>query len=569
MTKNADEGTEESEKEVPAEYKESISIRGKVPRKLQVCCCLPAFILTWCGMKDPKSQQAYREKIALCFVLFLTASCFGQLFKPSNTICLQQNATISFRQFSAALDVPHQFAIRGAVYDMSSVLDLHSSLEYFKNHTKRLAMVNSASAIDATAFFPIGLTPYCESILPTETCTDDSNFPHIIACHTGQERNYLEPLLLARISFSWKDILQSSWPYVVFNNRVLDLAQLNNSTPNNLPADVSKILQIYNGQDVTKRLLMLNNGQKIGQCLVAMFDVGQIENDSFGCITYKIVLQIAILTIVLVIFVKFGLASYYEYQFSNIVEVNKQELPIKSVKDNSGVDCSKSNFGQKLYTILFLKCSSQTEDQIHDTMSSIAMSNYNQKFTILCIIADGIPAADEDLGDLTAPEIFLSLLEIDDEWKFTQPMAYLALGEALKKLNYANVYAAWYKHGKQAAIPTLLLVKTGNEFEATDDNPGKRGDRDSQIILLQFLQHVTFNQPMSPLEYDMFTKMTFLMGGVTPENFEIVITIKLGVKIDPDAIGRTVAAFKSDNLIIGACGETLISNCAENYVIIF
>lgn len=67
----------------------------------------------------------------------------------------------------------------------------------------------------------------------------------------------------------------------------------------------------------------------------------------------------------------------------------------------------------------------------------------------------------------------------------------------------------------------LIVVKTGHPREAGERKPGNRGKRDSQMILMNFISRVNYNDPFSPLDYDMFRKIQVLCG-VTADYFELV-----------------------------------------------
>ncbi len=61
--------------------------------------------------------------------------------------------------------------------------------------------------------------------------------------------------------------------------------------------------------------------------------------------------------------------------------------------------------------------------------------------------------------------------------------------------------------------------------EAQDKKAGNRGKRDSQLILMNFFSRVTYNDRMSPLDFDLFRKMQVLMG-VTPDYFEVCLMVR-------------------------------------------
>ena len=74
--------------------------------------------------------------------------------------------------------------------------------------------------------------------------------------------------------------------------------------------------------------------------------------------------------------------------------------------------------------------------------------------------------------------------------------------------------------------PTVIVVKCGTEQEAAHDKkPGNRGKRDSQLILMNFFSRVTYNDRMSPLDFDLFRKIHVLMG-VTPDFFEVCLMVR-------------------------------------------
>lgn len=58
----------------------------------------------------------------------------------------------------------------------------------------------------------------------------------------------------------------------------------------------------------------------------------------------------------------------------------------------------------------------------------------------------------------------------------------------------------------------------------SDKKPGNRGKRDSQLVLMNFFSRVTYNDRLTPLDYDLFRKVQVLMG-VTPDYFEVCLMV--------------------------------------------
>jgi chitin synthase len=131
----------------------------------------------------------------------------------------------------------------------------------------------------------------------------------------------------------------------------------------------------------------------------------------------------------------------------------------------------------------------------------------------------------------------------------------------------------------------VIIVKCGTDAEALKDKkPGNRGKRDGQLILMNFFSHVTYNDRMTPLDFDLFRKIQTLMG-VTPDYFEACLMVRrrmddycinslterrlkvdADTKVLPDSLKMLVNCLHHDNLIMGVCGETRIANKRQSWV---
>ena len=68
----------------------------------------------------------------------------------------------------------------------------------------------------------------------------------------------------------------------------------------------------------------------------------------------------------------------------------------------------------------------------------------------------------------------------------------------------------------------MVVVKVGKPTERS--KPGNRGKRDSQILLMRYLNRVHFDSPMSPLELEMYHQMRNVIG-IDPAFYEYIFTI--------------------------------------------
>ena len=68
----------------------------------------------------------------------------------------------------------------------------------------------------------------------------------------------------------------------------------------------------------------------------------------------------------------------------------------------------------------------------------------------------------------------------------------------------------------------MVIVKVGKPTERS--KPGNRGKRDSQILLLHYLNRVHFDAAMSPLELEIYHQMRNVIG-IDPAFYEYIFTV--------------------------------------------
>ena len=68
----------------------------------------------------------------------------------------------------------------------------------------------------------------------------------------------------------------------------------------------------------------------------------------------------------------------------------------------------------------------------------------------------------------------------------------------------------------------MVVVKVGKPTERS--KPGNRGKRDSQILMLRYLNRVHFDLAMSPLELEIYHQMRNVIG-IDPAFYEYIFTV--------------------------------------------
>jgi chitin synthase len=116
-------------------------------------------------------------------------------------------------------------------------------------------------------------------------------------------------------------------------------------------------------------------------------------------------------------------------------------------------------------------------------------TKYDDKRKLLVVICDGMIVGSGN--DQPTPRIVLDILGADPNLD-PEPLSFASLGEGAKQHNMGKVYSGLYECAGHV-VPYLVLVKIGKPTERT--RPGNRGKRDSQMLLMHFLNKVRFSYP--------------------------------------------------------------------------
>lgn len=224
------------------------------------------------------------------------------------------------------------------------------------------------------------------------------------------------------------------------------------------------------------------------------------------------------------------------------------------------------------HAICLVTCYSEGPEGIRTTLDSVATTEYPNSHKLLLVICDGIIKGKGET--MSTPEVCLSMMKdhavLPDE---VQPFSYVAVASGSKRHNMAKIYSGFYDYGedsiipheKQQRVPMMIVVKCGTPEEASTSKPGNRGKRDSQIILMSFLQKVMFDERMTELEYEMFNGI-WKVTGISPDFYEVCLMVDADTKVFPDSVTHMVSAMVKDPEVMGLCGETKIANKRQSWV---
>ncbi|KAI0257240.1 chitin synthase-domain-containing protein [Lactifluus subvellereus] len=245
-------------------------------------------------------------------------------------------------------------------------------------------------------------------------------------------------------------------------------------------------------------------------------------------------------------------------------------FPLNNVVNQPAPDFEPFGF-PLAHAICLVTAYSESVEGLRTTLDSLATTDYPNSHKLILVIADGMVKGSGN--DKTTPEICLSMMkEFVIEPEDVEAHSYVAIADGHKRHNMAKVYAGFYDYddatvemSKQQHVPMVLVAKTGNPLEASDPKPGNRGKRDSQIVLMGFLQKVMFDERMTTFEYEFFNSL-WRVTGVSPDRYELALCVDADTKVFPDSLTRMASCMVQDEEIMGLCGETKIANKGETWV---
>lgn len=448
----------------------------------------------------------------------------------------------------------------------------------------------------------------CKVVAPLESCPlGDLNATNLATLGMVNTQS--------KVGYGWDDLGSGAYPnFIVLDGNVLNMGPYLNANPTPVTTDeVDTAIRIAlamgqsGGKDATRLFYIRSNLRNAVPCLQQKYFAGHINKITPGCFVSDLFLYVSLTIILGLVFVRFLMAIYFSWFMSwrmsatpadygtdrmkynqmptganaNVDSygaapwANKQKPPPggKALRMNHFDDSSTSltsssrmtqaALGNEPYVVCLITAYSEGLDGISTTLTSIAQTDYPDQKKLLFLVADGMVTGSGEKQ--STPDICVGLLEADVRFGTPMPMSFISVAQGKKQHNMAMVYAGHYTQGKGRRTPMIVVVKCGTPEEATGAKPGNRGKRDSQMILMNFLQRVTYNDRMTPLDFDLFRKFHTLMG-VTPDFFELCMMVDADTMVYPKGMRMLVNAMMRDHLIMGACGETRIANKKASWV---
>ncbi|KAJ3996161.1 chitin synthase [Lentinula boryana] len=562
-------------KDAPNSVEEVPSTRSRRIWLWTVWACtwfIPSFLLTHVGrMKRPDVRLAWREKVTIFLLIFLLNGIvifyiviFGRLLCPN-----YDDAWLTNEVAEHTADNDYYVAIQGKVYDVSNfVQGQHSDISGEDSNTDDV--LEALAGQDLTYYFPVPLVLGCGDLGPTSTMkltfknftetepTADHSSGEFAQSTTSKlhDSDWYTSIFQPAINQFHKGTLVHSWDEIqssasddtiekiwgVYNNNLYDLTDYfytqdqneNNDAYVFLDTGIETVFKDRSGQDITDALnTALGNlnetyRQQNLNCLNNVFYIGETD--------YRTTARCQAPNITLIVFAAI-LMSTMVLKFLSALQLAPKRTP--ELQDK--------------FVLCQVPCYTEGEDSLRRTIDSLAALNYDDKRKLIFIICDGNITGSGN--DRTTPRIVQDILGVDPKLD-PEPLMFKSVGEGSRALNYGKVYSGLYEF-EGHVVPYMVVVKVGKPTERS--KPGNRGKRDSQILLMHYLNRVHFDAPMSPLELELYHQMRNVIG-IDPAFYEYIFTVDADTTVTPESLNRLVASTAIDSNIIGICGETKVAN---------
>ncbi|KAJ8083666.1 hypothetical protein PM082_009542 [Marasmius tenuissimus] len=588
MFHNAEKAGLANKEALPGEVQEGETtevVKESSARRRWVALCwiltwwLPNPCLTYIGrMKRLDVRQAWREKLALNMMIWFACGCsifviavLGLLICPTQHV--YSTTELSGHSFQNNPDNV-MTAIRGEVFDLTKLSQFHQRAVPVIEPKKVLAY--GGKPIDD--MFPMQISAVCDGIngnlspfvsFNPKNNSDPNALYHDFRSYTNDSRPdwYYEQMItmryLARVGFvgyspkEIKNMAHSSRSVGVYNGLIYDVTDYIKSSgslsaPNGeVPPDGasgdrdfmhSAVIDIFrfnsDGGDITKQLNNLNIDSAIlarqKTCLRNIFTIGKVDNRNSAQCQFATYILLAISIIMI---------SVIGFKFLASINFGSPRAPEDHDK----------------FVICQVPCYTEGDSSLRKTIDSLAQLKYDDKRKLLVVICDGMIVGSGN--DRPTPRIVLDILGADPNLD-PEPLSFVSLGEGAKQHNMGKVYSGLYECSGHV-VPYLVVVKVGKPNERS--RPGNRGKRDSQMVVMHFLNKVHFNAPMNPLELEMYHQIKNVIG-VNPTFYEYLFTVDADTTVDKFSVNRLISAMIHDKKLLGACGETELANAKQSII---
>lgn len=453
------------------------------------------------GLDDKHKIQAWREKMALCFIIAVLCLIVGFL-----TVGLQRVLCPATDQLNTG-----RYVSMGTVGGVLGVQGFQMNVTKYPsvpgvNFTSLLQMPGQ----DITTLFQRDAADYpaCNGL--SYRAAAENQCTTVTPCPLGpiNSSSTFSSLGLVNtssiIGYDW-DHVAAFENYMVIDGAVLNMNAYMKLHPTAIPSDnldaaIRTVLSTPGGKDGTRLFYYHSDIRQAVPCLMRRYYAGNIDKITPGCLLSQLVLYAGLIVVLGLVLIRFAMACVFSWFLSerlagppDSMTLNRSAISPAVMPEGANISVdnmtgtapwagpgggqnlgkpgskmarslassastlvnaegtaapimSLAQIGAELFTVCLVTCYSEGEESLRTTLDSISLTTYSDARKLLFIVADGmITGAGEKRS---TPDICVSLLEADPRFGNPVPMSYTSVGAGAKGVNRAMVYAGHYSESR-------------------------------------------------------------------------------------------------------------------------
>lgn len=514
--------------------------------------------------EDAEARQAWREKVAICFVVFLASVFFVGIF-GFIPVLLCQERTVYTLEAVQERTTENWIAIKGTVYDVTGL---------FERHPTGPSGVEAFLHDDASRMFPrippVALPDMCKNLAKFEenealrstepVCKDMAaeDKKNGIPCHTfmtgmNATAKYMGEFEQGVQAHAGPTLSESPFTFwVSIHNRVYNVTDYVNSIRNEQTKQIEKdhpmayleptlnnlVINKLN-EDATELFLSVYPDDRVLACMDELFYVGIIDT-RFDVVCFVL-----------------NVLMYFLLSFVALIMIAQMICSLMYVAKGTRTYSEEDTQDQ---VIVMVPCYNEGGQELIKTIDSVLGTTYPEENKVIFIIADGVVTGAGQ--EMSTPEHLAEILGFEMDPENDEQYEYDSIG--LLTSNRARVYHGYYEV-EDKCLKYLVVVKSGLPMEqAGSAKPGNRGKRDSQLVIMGYFNRIYHGRELN--ELDAAIEDALIDLNMQSDDMRLLMTIDADTRVDEMSITHMVYHMNQDDKVLALCGETKVDNKWQTWV---
>lgn len=513
---------------------------------------------------DPEAKQAWREKVAICFCVFLVSGFFVGIFGFVPVLLCRERTVYTLQNVQERTN-EEWIVLNGYVYDVGGLFNKHpggpAGIEAFLND-------------DASRMFPrlppALLPPMClnkakieesEELQSTDkVCAQmtDEDKKNGVPCHTfvtgiNETAKYMGEFEKGVLAHDGGVLLESPFTFwVSIHDRVYNVTDYVNNIRNDQTKQIEKdhpmayleptlnnlVINKLN-EDATELFLSVYPDDRILMCMDELFYVGIIDT-RFDVVCFVL-----------------NILMYFLLGFVALIMVAQMLCSLMYIAKTTRTYTEEDTQDQ---VIVMVPCYNEGGQELIKTIDSVLGTTYPEENKVVFIIADGVVTGAGQ--ELSTPEHLAEILGFEMDPENDELYEYDSIG--LLTTNRARVYHGYYEVDDKS-LKYLVVVKAGLPMEqAGSAKPGNRGKRDSQLVIMGYFNRIYHGRELN--ELDAAIEDALIDLNMQSDDMRLLMTIDADTRVDELSITHMTYAMNQNDRILALCGETKVDNKWQSWV---